>query len=1409
MRPRKLLYVLGTFISLFLLPNESFSQCGSSSQISDYTDLISSQNVTIIPEISGMTYNDVTGELIAVSDEGSWAKRHSSGVWSGFGVNDYSNSHCANSKFSDIEAITYMTSYTSSLHRYAIADERDRSIAFVDVTNAQTSITHPSVSYLKFSGLSCGGNDGIEGIAYDKNSNRMYFATEYSSQKIYSFSVPASITGQTVTINTVVNLRNVAGLSTYSTHGIDVMPNGNIVALVTKPGSGDNGAFERMIVEFDACGSMLGRVDLEPTVANSAELEGIAVVGNDIYLIGELGKMYQIRKQVTVGSIIVASPGTSGSYTSGASVPVNWVSTNVTGNVKIDLYQSGNFISNLNSNTNDDGSQSVTLPNMTTTGSGYTIVVTSLNDPTVIGSSGNFTITVPTGIIDVTSPGSGNSYLVGESVPITWNSANVAGNVKIELYKGATAVSTLHANTSNDGSHSVLLPVVQDGTNYRIRISSINNTSTDDFGGFFAISNPSLTVTSPSSSDVFASGGSTNVTWTSPLNGNVKIELYKGSTIVATLANTTPDDGSQSVNFPNTNITASNYKIKVTDIASGISDTSPSFTITAVQQFTITNPTAGTVFGSGVSTDVLWISDYLGTVRIELFKGSALQSVLTASTSDDGVHSVSFPQVTSTANNYKIKIINREDTSIFDISDNFTITATDFISVSKPESGDSFIPGDNVTVEWSTNIGGNVRIDLYENGNYIANLSNPTPNDNIETVSLPNGINGGPNCVIKVSSLTSSIATDDSDMFLVDGNIVINNDPDLVVTDAGSASQSGSIFTVNNIQVQNQGQSLAGSYSVGAYLSLDQNISFNDFRVGTINTYSGTAPGVTETSSFSVDLNQIGLPDGNYYFGVIADEYSALVESSESNNFGIISSVTANIQSIANSTCITIANSDHTESFENGLGDWTQSTSDDVDWTNTTGSTPSYLTGPSFANHGNRYLFTESSNGNRDKTAKLISPCFDLAGAQGPSFNFHYHMYGSTMGSLIINVIDQATNQSSTVFTQSGNQSNQWTIESIDLSSFIGKSVKIEIVGQIGMSYRSDMAIDKLTVADNVTSCVQAGAPCEDGNLCTSGETYDQNCNCTGGVYTDNDNDGVCVGEDGDDNDECVPVAGPSCNLCPSTVNGTFLDGFNGHFLYWTQATNDNKQWVRYSGSTPSSKTGPTYAIEGSHYVYIEASYGGYPFKNAVMSSSCIDLSYLSTPKLAFSYHMYGSSMGSLKVSVKDVATGALTEVFYEAGDQGNSWNLSQIDLSSFANKTIKIIIEGETGYGFRSDIAIDKVEISNTAGNLQANAEPRNYVEISSANKEIDIKQDIIDVSMYPNPVKDILTVEFESTVSGNATLMLYNTNGQLVLEDKVGLRKGVLKKEIDVNSLTSGTYHLSLISHETRINQKVLVMK
>ncbi len=1410
MKSRNLQFVIGTIFSLLITTVHLSAQCNSNPfGLSQYTVISSQQNVTVTDELSGLTYNDVTDEFVSISDGGRIAERNPQGVWTSFGVSNYGSPHCDDSRFSDIEAITYIRSNGNS-HQYAIADERDRALVFVDITSSQTSLSHPS-TYLKFNGLPCGSNNGIEGAAFDQASGRMYFSTEQLDQKIYSFIVPTNVNGQTINVTEVVDLQNVNGLNTVSTHALDILPNGNIVAILTKPGAGnDSGLFPRMLVEITPCGDVIDQFDLETTIPNTAEIEGIAMKGNDIYLIGELGVFYQLSRPVPP-SIQVTSPAASSSQEGGSMTSVRWASTNVAGNVEIQLFLNGNFVSTLANSTSNDGNQSITLPSIAMTTSGYSIRVVSKNDTSVFGESGSFTISAA-GMITVTAPSSGSILTVGSATAVTWLALNITGNINLELYKGSSLVSTLASNINNDGVQSVVVPAAADGNDYRIRAVSANNGSVNDFSDFFTISNPGITVVNPSSGASYSSGESVDVQWSSiAISGSVKIELFKGSSLVTSLEASTVDDGTQQVTLPTVASTSNDYTIKVTSLVDpSISDSSGAFVITSQQVFQITNPTGGETISSQGFLNVQWNSTYGGTVSIELHKANAFVSVLTSSTNDDGSHLVQLPTVQSSSSDYSIKLINRNDNSIFDFSNPFTITQAETINVITPAINDTYFTGNPISVTWNSTVGGNVKIELYENGSLLNTFATSTPNDNSQIYTIPADLAGGNSCQIKISSLTNPNVIGSSDQFQIINPVAQSPDIDLVIQSAGAGVQSNNTYTVNGITVMNQGNTaISGTYTLGAYLSTDPNITFSDFRIGTVDTYTATGAGQSETSSFNFDTNTLNITEGNYYVGFIIDEFDDVSESDEMNNTAYNSTLVQVRDQVilpGNGNCHEIESGELAESFETDLGFWAQNSDDDIDWTRTNTRTPSSATGPGGAIDGSYFLYTEASNANRNKSAVLTSGCLDLANTTSPRMRFDFHMFGSTMGTLQVNVIDES-GRSAVSFIKTGNQGDVWNAAVISLSSFIGQSIFIEIEATTGSSFRSDIAIDNITISDT-QGCTLVGTPCDDDDGCTVGETYDIDCNCQGGVYTDLDQDGRCIGEDIDDTDPCLPFAGAACRNCSTTISDGLSDSFEGSLNNWTQSSSDDNQWLNKSGSTPSSRTGPAGASDGNTYMYVEASHGGFPFKVATMNSVCLDLSTLSTPMISFDYSMYGSAMGTLEISVVDMSDGSSTEIFSQSGNQGSDWISVQRDLSAFANKTVQIKIQGITGFGFRSDIAIDNIEISNTAGNLIADAaESRNFVEQASANiEEFDLENEML---VYPVPAADFLTVAYQTAIEiEQATLSLVNANGQVIITETLQLRNGMVEKKVDVSGLPTGTYYATIHSTSNKVSKKLLII-
>jgi chitodextrinase len=161
----------------------------------------------------------------------------------------------------------------------------------------------------------------------------------------------------------------------------------------------------------------------------------------------------------------------------------------------------------------------------------------------------------------------------------------------------------------------------------------------------------------------------------------------------------------------------------------------------------------------------------------------------------------------------------------------------------------------------------------------------------------------------------------------------------------------------------------------------------------------------------------------------------------------------------------------YSESFEGsgsgGLGDWTQYTlaPDTFDWTVNSGGTSTNNTGPSSANDGNYYLYTEAS-GNDGETSILISPCFDLNNKSAASFTYNYHMYGSDISSLSVQVsTDDGSNWSSNLWSLNGDQGDSWNSNTINLDGYINEYIKLRFIGVIANSkgqIRGDMAIDNI-----------------------------------------------------------------------------------------------------------------------------------------------------------------------------------------------------------------------------------------------------------------------------------------------------------------------------------------------------------
>lgn len=186
------------------------------------------------------------------------------------------------------------------------------------------------------------------------------------------------------------------------------------------------------------------------------------------------------------------------------------------------------------------------------------------------------------------------------------------------------------------------------------------------------------------------------------------------------------------------------------------------------------------------------------------------------------------------------------------------------------------------------------------------------------------------------------------------------------------------------------------------------------------------------------------------------------------------------------------------ESFETHPSTWENTaTGDDIDWTRRSGGTPSGNTGPTSAHDGSYYYYTEAT-GYYNKTALLISSCYDLSGQSAAQFSFFYHMFGSAMGELKLEASTDGTNWN-TLWSLSGDQGLEWKNATVNLDAYLGNTVQLRFRGKTGGSYTSDMAIDKLEFTANGCTGAVASVNALTGDVQLNLALSGNNLSVTGG----------------------------------------------------------------------------------------------------------------------------------------------------------------------------------------------------------------------------------------------------------------------------------------------------------------------
>ena len=466
-------------------------------------------------------------------------------------------------------------------------------------------------------------------------------------------------------------------------------------------------------------------------------------------------------------SIVITEPNGGENWTTGEKHPIHWISSDYSGNVKIEYsIDGGQNWSIIVSSASNNGAYLWTIPNVIS--SQCFVRIQSLDDPGEYDiSDGAFSINIP--VIEILTPNGGEVFIPGDKIPIHWTWTGDFRNVRIEYsIDGGVTWTSITTSTPNDGSYLWTVPS-QPSTNCKIKVTNLDNTSScDESDAPFTISENTITVLYPNGGEHLVQGKQYPITWiSSGTISYVKIEYSSDDGANwNTIISSTPNDGSHYWTVPN--VASTNFLIKISDASNvNVFDMSDNVFSVLENAIEIVSPSAGDTLRAGEFYPIhwKWIGDisYV-TIEYSIDNGTSWNTIISR-TSNDGDYIWQIPDEPSQS--VRIRVKDADNAQVFDeTAGNFVILPVNFI-VKSPAENNSLVSKSYFSINWET-VGYVSRVDLEystDGGNTWESITTNLTNSGTYSWQVPSVFSD--NCMVKV------IDPNNPEVYGVSGTFVI------------------------------------------------------------------------------------------------------------------------------------------------------------------------------------------------------------------------------------------------------------------------------------------------------------------------------------------------------------------------------------------------------------------------------------------------------------------------------------------------------------------------------------------------------------------------------------------------------------------------------------------------------------